>query len=46
VCVRICAFGKEWVCVCVGFVMCGVFMWGNCNMWYIVCVGFVMCGSV
>jgi len=28
-----CGFCNVWVCVCVGFVMCGC-----------VCVGFVMCG--
>ena len=34
-----------WVCVCVGFVMCGcVCMCGFCNVWVCVCVGFVMCG--
>ena len=31
-----------WVCVCVGFVMCGC-MCGFCNVWVCVCVGFVMC---
>ena len=30
-----CGFCDVWVCVCVGFVMCGC-----------VCVGFVMCGGV
>ena len=30
-----CGFCNVWVCVCVGFVMCG---------WVCVCVGFVMCG--
>jgi hypothetical protein len=28
-----------WVCVCVGFVMCGF-----CKVWVCVCVGFVKCG--
>ena len=35
-----------WVCVCVGFVMCGVCMCGFFNVWFCVCVGFVMCGYV
>jgi len=30
-----------WVCVCVGFVMCGF-----CNVWVCVCVGFVMCTCI
>ena len=30
-----CGFCNVWVCVCVGFVICGC-----------VCVGFVMCGCV
>jgi hypothetical protein len=38
-----------WVCVCVGFVMCGdvclsVCMFEICNVWVCVCVGFLMCG--
>jgi hypothetical protein len=38
-------FCNVWVCVCVGFVMCGcVCMCGFCNVWVCVCVGFVMCG--
>jgi hypothetical protein len=37
-------FCNEWVCVCLGFVMCGcVYVW-VCNVWVCVCVGFVMCG--
>ena len=32
------------VCVCVGFVICGVCMCGFCNVWVCVCVGFVKCG--
>jgi len=33
-----------WVCVCMGFVMCGcvyvwVCMYGFCNVWMCVCVG-------
>ena len=40
-----CGFCNVWVCVCVGFVMCGcVCMCGFCNVWVCVCVGFVMCG--
>ena len=40
-------FCNVWVCVCVGFVMCGcVCMCGFCNVWVCVCVGFVMCGCV
>jgi len=41
-----------WVCVCVGFVMCGCVMCGCvcicgfCNVWVCVYVGFVMCGCV
>ena len=34
--VCVCGFCNVWVCVCVGFVMCG----------FCVCVGFVMCGCV
>ena len=34
-------FCNVWVCVCVGFVMCGF-----CNVWVCVCVGFVMCVCV
>ena len=34
-----------WVCVCVGYVMCGC-MWVFCNVWVCVCVGYVMCGCV
>jgi hypothetical protein len=34
-------FFNAWVCVCVGFVMCGV-----CNVCLCVCVGLVMCGCV
>jgi len=52
-----CGFCNEWVCLCVGFVMCGcvyvrvfvcvnVCMFGFCNVWVCVCVGFVMCGCV
>ena len=32
-----CGFCNVWVCVCVGFVMCGCVC---------VCMGFVMCGCV
>jgi hypothetical protein len=48
-----CGFCNVWVCVCMGFVMCGcvllcvgVCMYGYCNVWVCVCVGFVMCGCV
>jgi hypothetical protein len=35
-----------WVCVCVGFVMCGcVYVWVF-NVWVCVCVGFAMCECV
>jgi len=39
-----CGVCNVWVCVCVGFVMCGVCMCRFCNLWVCVCVGFVMCG--
>ena len=39
-------FCNVWVCVCVGFVICGFEMCGFCNVWVCVCVGFVMCGCV
>ena len=40
-----CGFCNVWVCVCVGFVMCGcVCMCGFYNVWVCVCVGFIMCG--
>jgi len=32
-----------WVCVCMGYVMCGVRICGFCNVWVCVYVGFVMC---
>ena len=38
-----CGFCNVWVCVCVGFVMCGCRMCGFCNLWVCVCVGFLMC---
>ena len=52
-----CGFCNVWVCVCVGFVMCGcglfnvwvfvcVCVCGFCNVWVCVCVGFVLCGHV
>ena len=45
--VCMCGFCNVWVCVCVGFVMCGcVCMCGFCNVWVCVYVGFVTCGSV
>ena len=48
-------FCNVWVCICVGFVMCGcvyvwilyclgVCMYGFCNVWVCECVGFEMCG--
>ena len=41
-CVIVCVYGfcNVWVCVCVGFVMCGCVCVGV----LVVCVGFVMCG--
>ena len=36
-------FCNMWVCVRVGFVICGC---GFCNMWVCVRVGFVMCECV
>jgi len=56
--VWVCMYGfcNLWVCVCVGFVLCGcvccvcvgvcMCMCGFCNVWLCVCVGFVMCGCV
>ena len=42
-----CGFCNVWICVCVGFVMCGcVCMCGFCNVWVCVCVDFVTCGCV
>jgi hypothetical protein len=61
VCILYCVcfnlFCNVWVCVCVGFVMCGcVYVWvlwcvgvwmcGFCDVWVYVCVGFVMYGCV
>ena len=57
VCVYVRGFCNVWLCVSVGFVMCGcvcvgflmcvcVFMCGFCNVWVCVCVGFVMCVCV
>ena len=34
------------MCVCVGFVIVGVCMYGFCNVWVCVGMGFVMCGCV
>jgi hypothetical protein len=43
---NMCGFSNVWLCVSVGFVMCGcVFVW-VCNVRVCVCVGFVMCGYV
>ena len=50
-------FCNMWVCVCVGFAICGyVYVWGLqyvgmcmcgvCNMWVCVCVGCAICGCV
>jgi hypothetical protein len=40
-----CGFCNVWVCVCVGFVMCGcVCIYGFCNVWVCVYMGLVMCG--
>jgi hypothetical protein len=50
-------FCNVWVCVCMGFVMCGyvyvwvlqcvgVCMYGFCNVWVCVLMGFVMCEYV
>ena len=54
--VCVCGFCYVWICVCVGFVMCSVYVWvllcldlcmcGFCNVWVCVCVGFVMFGFV
>jgi len=39
VCVCVCGFCNVWVCVCVGFVMCGcVGVCVFCNVWVCVCV--------
>ena len=39
-----CGFCNVWVCVCVGFVMCGcVYVW-VLYVWVCICVGFEMCG--
>ena len=37
-------FCKGWVCVCMGFVICGcVYVW-IIKVWMCACVGFVTCG--
>ena len=43
-----CGFCEVWVCVYVGFVICGCFgtMCGLCNVRVCVCEGFVMCECV
>ena len=52
-----CGFCSAWVCVSVGFVVCGcvyvwvfscvgVCMYGFCSVWVCIFVGFVMCGYV
>ena len=42
-----CGFCNVWLCVCVGFVMCGcVYVWVLYFEGMCVCVGFVMCGCV
>jgi len=35
-----------WVCICMGFVMRGVCMYGFCKVCVCVCMGFVMFGCV
>jgi len=40
-----CGFCNVWICVCVGFVMCGyvgfvMCMCGFCNVWMFVCMSF------
>jgi len=45
--VCVCGFCNVWLCVCVGFVMCGcVYVCGFCNVWLCVFVGFVMRGCM
>ena len=39
-------FCNERVCVCMGYVMCGVCMYGFSNVWVCVGIGFVMSGCV
>jgi len=39
-------FCNVWVCVCIGFVMCGLCMYEFCNMSVCVYMGFVMCACV
>jgi len=34
----VCGFCNVWVCVCVGFVMCGCVYVGFCNVWLCVYV--------
>jgi len=36
--VCVCGFCNVWVCVCVGFVMCGCVYVGFCNVWLCVYV--------
>ena len=40
-----CGVCDVWVCVFVGFVMCGC-VYVFFNVWVCVCMGFVMCGCV
>ena len=44
--VSMCVFCNVRVCVCVGFVMCGVCVRVGFVLWVCVSVGFVMCGCV
>jgi len=46
--VCVCAFCNVWLCVCLGFVMCGCVYGGEefCNVWVFVCLDFAMCGCV
>ena len=46
--VCICGFCNVWLCVCVGFVMCGCEfgVFSNVCVCVCVCVGFVMCACV
>ena len=48
-CVYVCVCGgvcNLWVCVSMGFVMCGWCMCGFFNEWVCVCLRFVMCVCV
>jgi len=49
-CVCMCGFCNVWVCVCMGFVICDIFvgfvMFGHSYVWFLqcVCVCVCMCG--